>query len=297
MPELLGVCRCTPRLPEASQSAHHGNAWRPSQARTAVAFAKMVLPERIRRAASYSDLTALKSWFKPDSGRDVNDQELAGWTCLMCAIFGPNGDLQHERSFPAIESCVKWLLSIGANANLLTVGGFGALHVACSTPSSTVALVRMLLDAGAAINVMDRVKIGTPFGRALNSHLSIDVLRLLLRRGASLDSVVDYEAEGNWERRQLSAEDVLNEQLDSHLKYLNEPVIRDQLDFVIAVRAAGSYKKYVRLPHTRLLRLRSLVARGRAAARLVTQHAIVRLLSPKTPNEVVWTILAYWRET
>ena len=221
----------------------------------------------------------------------------------MWAVYGSGGDTRP--SPPVIESCVKWLLSIGANVNLLTVGGFGALHVACSSKSCTVTLVRMLLDAGAAIDVMDGVKVGTPFGRALKTPLSIDVLRMLLRRGASLDSVVDYEAHSimaqEFERGQLSAEDVLREQLDQVQDYgmdLHETrAIRDLLDFVIAVRAAGSYKKYVRLPHTRLLRLRSLVARGRAAARLVTQHAIVRLLSPKTPNEVVWTILAYWRET
>ena len=68
-----------------------------------------------------------------------------------------------------------------------------------------------------------------------------------------------------------------------------------------AVRAAGSWKSYVRTPHKSLLRLRSLLARGRARRRPLwaqpTPHALVRLFDPSLPNGVFWHVLSYWRET
>ena len=62
------------------------------------------------------------------------------------------------------------------------------------------------------------------------------------------------------------------------------------------VRAAGSWRAYVRLPREEVLRLRSLVIRGRARPRVRTRAAdpvVARVVL--LPNELVWKVLAYWR--
>ena len=70
---------------------------------------------------------------------------------------------------------------------------------------------------------------------------------------------------------------------------------------IAGVRAAGSWKSFCRNDHKQILRLRSLVARGRARERRTTLRAatpraakfIVRL----GDNGVVWHILSFWRAT
>ena len=64
-------------------------------------------------------------------------------------------------------------------------------------------------------------------------------------------------------------------------------------------RAAGqTWKGYVRALPKELLRLRSLVARGRARekvrTRTKTPREIALLFAPTFPNELFWQIMAYW---
>ena len=77
--------------------------------------------------------------------------------------------------------------------------------------------------------------------------------------------------------------------------------IEERLRLATAVRAAGSWKGYCRTFHKDVLRLRSLIARGRARHRPLwaqpTPHALVRLFDPSLPNGVFWHVLSYWRET
>ena len=61
---------------------------------------------------------------------------------------------------------------------------------------------------------------------------------------------------------------------------------------ILGVRAAGSWRAYARLPRKRVLRLRSLMLRGRAKA---TGGPNVVARTFKLPNEMVWKVLAFWR--
>ena len=80
------------------------------------------------------------------------------------------------------------------------------------------------------------------------------------------------------------------------------PNLRDNAAFLQAkalingVRAAGSWKSYCRLPHKSVLRLRSLVARGRARERLATSRAM-KFIVRQGDNGIVWTILSFWQAT
>ena len=77
---------------------------------------------------------------------------------------------------------------------------------------------------------------------------------------------------------------------------------------VASVRAAGSWKAHCRLPHKQVLRLRSLVARGRVKlpsrtrrrsprGRDARQKRALNFLVRQGDNGIVWNILSYWRET
>ena len=62
---------------------------------------------------------------------------------------------------------------------------------------------------------------------------------------------------------------------------------------VEGVRAAGgTWAAYARLPRRRVLRLRSLVARGRARTADPIIEPVFRL-----PNEMCWHVLEFWRAT
>ena len=77
---------------------------------------------------------------------------------------------------------------------------------------------------------------------------------------------------------------------------------------VIGITEDGSYKKWLRRPHRSVLRLRSLVSRGRATLRrrrsrrrargsdAQAEHAITFLIK-LGDNGVVWNILSFWKET
>ena len=77
---------------------------------------------------------------------------------------------------------------------------------------------------------------------------------------------------------------------------------------VTSVRTAGSWKAHCRLAHKQILRLRSLVARGRVKlpsrtrrrsprGRDVRQERALEFVVRLGDNGVVWNILSYWRET
>ena len=80
-------------------------------------------------------------------------------------------------------------------------------------------------------------------------------------------------------------------------------------NLIVGIQEEGSFKLAMRRPHRAVLRLRSLVCRGRAtlaraprgrlrcygAAR--EDYAIEFLVNPDVPNEIVWNILSFWRES
>ena len=119
------------------------------------------------------------------------------------------------------------------------------------------------------------------------ARASLDMITRFLRAGAALDAIRGDNK---------SIEDLLREEghryrESSHYCAL-EALISD-------VRAAGStWKGYVRALPKELLRLRSLVARGRARekarTRRKTPREIALLFAPTFPNELFWGIMAYW---
>ena len=95
--------------------------------------------------------------------------------------------------------------------------------------------------------------------------------------------------------------------IEEHLNRIDGPyavpgIAGDVRNLAVSVRAAGSWKAHCRLAHKEVLRLRSLVARGRVklprTCRTRGRDArALEFIVRQGDNGIVWKILSYWRET
>ena len=254
----------------------------------------MVLPRPIVYAAKDGNLTAVREWL--ESGGDPNDRTSGGTTALIEALAGPD-----EISEDHVD-VVRLLIARGTDVNCGESNGFAPLHCCTVYPeySSYGPIIGLLLEAGA--NVHATTSDGeTPLLMALEcsiwtrpdeSRACLDMVTRLLRAGAALDFVQINDVTA--EELLLKEEERLRPlevELTSHF-YACKALISD-------VRAAGSnWKSYVRAPPKELLRLRSLVARGRAREKVRTRsktpREIALLFAPSFPNELFWKTMKYW---
>ena len=277
----------------------------------------MVLPPEITHAAIHADIGTLQTFLAQHPGRvddvDGSDGPQGNKTMteltLICLSQNPparalqvlrlllsrgadvNRRLGPEDSTLLQESCLSvWsegvaaLLQAGAEINLTCSPG-GA------PPSHTMAI--LLCDAWLQNDPRGR----TPVEVVHEMHTCME---LLLRNGAPLDFLA-YNVMRSLESRIrlmfFNGEDAasVNDALD------------DVLDLAKAVRAAQStstsarltpWQKYCLTPPKELLRLRSLVARGRARERkrlrAKTPREIALLFAPAFPNELFWKVIAFW---
>ena len=161
----------------------------------------------------------------------------------------------------------------------------------------------MLLDAGADVNYSDLDGYTPLIEAAHGGHL--EMLRLLLRRGADLDASFYVEADGM--SIGGTAEDMAK--ANGH---------RECVALLSGVRLAGGWKKWVSIPRKQLVVLRVLCERGRAS----TEDALLARLFPsnspaeeaeedddeaasrarvaprgEVPKEVFWHVLEYWQSS
>ena len=171
--------------------------------------------------------------------------------------------------------------------------GSTALHFACQTTGSAPDFVSLLVSAGAEVNAGDHDG-HRPLARMLWAFPArpchVKILEILLRAGATLDSV-----------RNNDSFDAL---LQTHGYGSRNEHFVAMSDMVASVRRHGSWKAHCIAPHRRVLRLRSLVARGRAKPAR-TRHRTsgmparsrqaLEFIVRQGDNGIVWNILSYWR--
>ena len=248
--------------------------------------------DALKAALKAGDVTAVREWL--ENGGDPNDSDGRGCTPLI-RVVGAARVISE-----AHLDVARLLLSHGADVNKSDTDSFTPVHCCAIFPkqSSRGPLIQLLLDAGADVNA--KTSDGeTPLAIALglsgwrspdDARACLDMVTRLLRAGAALDAI----------RGQNSSiediEDLLCEEGHFSRKFSHfcalEALISD-------VRAAGStWKGYVRALPKELLRLRSLVARGRAREKLRTRsktpREIALLFAPTFPNELFWNIMTYW---
>ncbi|CAH0378633.1 unnamed protein product [Pelagomonas calceolata] len=262
----------------------------------------MVVPDNVVTAVNEGDVSTVVAWL--DGGGDVNDTAshsspfFPGDTLLMGIPQADGVSTQH------IE-LAKILLQRGGDVNCIPDDGedeYSALHCCldCLAPALAKAvileIIGIYLAAGASVNHKNWGG-ETPLYMALKyknwytndrRRPAFDSVKLLLRAGASLDDVCGS----------LTAEDVLDVRGRGFDELANDEHYIACKQLVADLRAAGSWKNYARVPPKELLRLRSLVARGRARSikrlRAKTPRELELLFAPTFPNELCWRVLKYW---
>ena len=243
------------------------------------------LPYEIGEAASQGDFERVKAWLA--GGRSVDDRDDTDWTLLHWTTTS-------DQLGPEHVEFARYLISQGVRLNAPSLSTKKtALHYACDNTSAE--LVSVLVAAGAAVNQLSRDGHTPLFSIDLVCESTLDIVTILLRAGASLDS-----STRSFEEHLNRIDDDLD---DDHHRYIGEIG-----NLVASVRAAGSWKAHCRLAHKEVLRLRSLVARGRVKlpsrsrrrsprGRDARQKRALEFVVRQGDNGIVWHILSFWRET
>ena len=262
----------------------------------------MVLPDHLSHYAGHGHVAPIKAWL--NEGGDVNERDRNQNTMLIICTGTP-----YTRGTASQIELARLLIERGADANICASEdppalGLSPLHYACDQlVDHSADMVALLLKAKA--NVHCRAQPGpddshpadTPLGMTLlgfpsegsaEEHFTAipRIVTMLLRAGASIDAVSD-ERTAEMELRE--AEDVNPDLRDSDAFVQTKNLVH-------AVRAAGTWKAFCRRDHKEILRLRSLITRGRARERLAATPAIKFILR-RADNGVLWNILSFWRAT
>ena len=253
------------------------------------------LPYEIGQAASVGDFDRVKAWLAGGSAsapRSINSCGEDDWTLLHWTA-------ARARSPEYIEFA-RYLISQGARVDAKTRHGWTTLHLACgftgdATPA-VVSMLSLLVATGATVNMEATYGQTALFEIKRVSESTIDIVTILLRAGASLD----FTHRQGWTRS-------FEEHLDHHIYNPSSAHVGAIRTLVTSVRAAGSWKAHCRLAHKEVLRLRSLVARGRVKLprarrrsprdRGVRQERALAFVARQGDNGIVWNILSFWRAT
>ena len=266
----------------------------------------MVVLDEIRRARQegYDVVQDTLAWF------DTDEYNNDAGAILLSDICNDHGTIDWD------VDVARLLLSRGVDANYCERDdGWTLLHdaVSFSRNEYTRKLYAALISAGADVNARagDNYSFSTPLGALLQDpghhhvwvahaqsdtwvpdpdilHHYVETATMLLRAGASLDACCDDE----------SAEDMLDFGEWHDLAEVHEPNYVALKTLFAGVRRAGSWKLWTLEDVKALLRLRSLVASGRARdikrLRARTPREITLLFAPAFPKELFWKVMTYW---
>ena len=281
----------------------------------------MVVPFSVYNDATKGRVDSVRNWLDADPTNDVNDATSHGDGLLTAAA--------HCDDFARGLELAQLLLERGVDVNQHQQNRSytsTALHIACYNCASDT--VQLLLQYGADVNRMmggaPVIQAHTPLSIALGDleyygfagsldmllakasrtgrslerirRDAHEVMLVLLRAGAKLGTG------GAWGGRSETMLERLigDEQGDTREVRLAKVELKHSLELIRAVRAAGgTWRKYCLVLPKQMLRLRSLVARGRARVKVraranAKMRPIVWLMSPNVPNEIAWRVLEFW---
>ena len=284
----------------------------------------MVIPTDVATAAELSaDVDAVRTWLdsKPDGGRAcINDYDEYGCTLLISCVMHTN----HPDRRVALA---RLLLERGADVNRCAadmhndhMGQASPLHCAANMTAlpGNSQMLPLLIAAGGNLKARtsggDSGYIETPLGRLLRTVRSMNyvygpvrnfpsTVAALLRAGSELDDICVRAVSG---ASYMSAEYLL-QQFKAFIRSIpgaNPTVIAGANEKCIeagrmiqGVRAAGSWKAYIRRPHKDVCAVRGLVTKGFLAppgGGSKYERAIAFLVK-QGDNGIVWKVLSYWR--
>ena len=253
----------------------------------------MVVPSEIVNAAIDGDNARVLAWLDADVAerRDANDvEEETGHTLLIAAAA--------DISSVAHVDLARELIRRGADVNVVEreelMSPFQLALLGGETPGERARdFALVLLGGGLALKRSSGNwhPLGTAIAalKAGPTRAYAEVIFALLRAGAPLDATYqNMSAERMFATFQSGRPELAH---DEHWAACTK--------LVADVRAAGgTWTAYRRHPRKQILRLRSLVLRGRARPRVRTRAADpipARVL--RLPNEMCWHVLKFWRAT
>ena len=141
----------------------------------------------------------------------------------------------------------------------------------------------LLIDAGLQVSELQVFTLLQMFVNGQSSRCLAEIFFKLLRAGAPMDAVSLFPS--YFQTTQASTPALAQDEHWSACRALAEGV----------EAAGGSWAGYRRTPRKEVLRLRSLVLRGRARPHRA-DDAIMKPIF-RLPNELVWKVLGFWRAT
>ena len=252
-------------------------------------------------AAVEGDIQRIKTWLL--RGGDAN--QVYSRHRRSVGHYALGGCRDDDRS-----DLIRLLASHGMDVDGRDVNGRSLLHD-CQFPEEAAALIEL----GADVNATDGGGNTPLFFYVEVPHHGLELIRLLLRHGCDAAAVDEHgEDVAGCAREFYDANKIPDEFPEDALSMLATAT------FLEDVKAAGSWKAYLRAPRVQLVRLRSLCDRGRAAPPSVASGKLMvlktlnaaevavfarlfgaptprtpRASSGRLPNEIFWHILAFWR--
>ena len=224
----------------------------------------MALPYSVSKAAERGDSVTLLRWL--DNGGDPNERTHSfdgnSVSLLDCAAYGGHATL------------VRALLALGAVPVPVSSDAYGWSSLHSAAKQGNPAIVTTLIDAGVNVNARTAPRMeydsetgeyvaggdepATPLMCAAKEAISVEVVRVLLSRGADI-AATDHVGK--------TAEDYARGALIRQVSRLGR--ITEEggniLDVLVGVRKAGSWKRYTGAWRVQLLLLQRLCSTGRAS--------------------------------
>ena len=271
-------------------------------------------------------MDAVKAWLAADPARDVTDifEDGEGYTTmvnLLCLSAA-------GQATPAKVALTRWLLAQGVDPCHHVAPAVTPLYLAASSAGQPggLELASMFLEAAPLDRQVAqgmtpiRAALVHGFGRNTNDDDyspsdTMEMIRLLLRHGAPLDDYASYAGGGGTRLTagpsnggRFSADTCLSTAETNFPQLAQNEAFVEAKALIASIRACGGrWTSYCRLPHKEVLRLRSLVSRGRALpvrkqrrrprGRDGRQDGVVTFLCKLGDNGVVWKILEFWQAT
>ena len=245
----------------------------------------------ILEAARTGDRDTVVAWLD-SPGADVNAVGHDGLSLLMAVAWRYGAHGLPTRDAEASLEVARELLRRGADVNLELVSSsvrlrafemsLSSLNAAFASDGARGEFVRdfacLLIDAGLQLSELCVFMLLQMFVHGQSSRFLAEIFFKLLRAGAPMDTAPTY-----FRTEQTPA--LAQDEHWSACRALTEGV----------QAAGGSWTGYRRMPRKEVLRLRSLVLRGRARPHRAND-AIMKTIF-RLPNELAWKVLGFWRAT
>ena len=250
----------------------------------------------ILEAARTGDRDTVVAWLD-SPGADVNAVGHDGLSLLMAVAWRYGAHGLPTRDAEASLEVARELLRRGADVNLELVASsvrlrafemsLSCLNAVFVSDDAAPEFVRdfacLLIDAGLQVRELQVFTLLQMFVNGQSSRCLAEIFFKLLRAGAPMDAVSLFPT--YFQTTQASTPALAQDEHWSACRALAEGV----------QAAGGSWAGYRRMPRKEVLRLRSLVLRGRARPHRAND-AIMKTIF-RLPNELAWKVLGFWRAT